>query len=109
RLQLPGLSLGPATSSGMDLADVLQQRRMGRHFSTDPVPHETLARIAAAARKAPSAGFSQGQRLVVVTDEGLKRRVAKGADEDEYPPPWGRWVGQGGAQFVPCAGEELYP
>jgi nitroreductase len=92
----------------VDFAEVLKRRRMVRHFSTEPVPDETLERIAAAARRAPSAGFSQGQRLVVVTDQDLKRRVAQGAAEEEYPPTWERWVSQCAAQFVPCVSEELY-
>ena len=92
----------------MDFADLLKKRRMVRRFSTDPVPRDALERITLAAKRAPSAGFSQGQRLLVVTDPDLKRRVAQGADEDEYPPVWERWVSRCGAQFVPCVSEELY-
>lgn len=57
---------------------------MVRRFSTDPVPREALERIAHAAKRAPSAGFSQGQRLVIVTDRALMGRVAQGADEESY-------------------------
>jgi len=66
---------------------------MVRRFSTDPVPREVLERIARAAKRAPSAGFSQGQRLVIVTDPALMRRVAEGADEDGYADiGYFRWV-----------------
>jgi nitroreductase len=92
----------------MDFADILKSRRMVRNFSTNPVPKDALERIAAAAKRAPSAGFSQGQRLVVVTDPELMQRVAKGADEDEYPAQWERWISRCGAQFVPCVSEQLY-
>ena len=41
---------------------------MVRHYLHEPVPPEALERIVATVRRAPSAGFSQGQRLLVVTD-----------------------------------------
>jgi len=82
---------------------------MVRRFKTDPVPREVLERIAAAAKRAPSAGFSQGQRLVIVTDPALMKRVAQGADEDDYADiGYYRWVSQCGAQFIPCVSEQLY-
>ena len=80
---------------------------MVRRFKTDPVPRESLERIARAAKRAPSAGFSQGQRLVIVTDPALMVRVAKGANE-EADVGYGRWVSQCGAQIVPCVSEQLY-
>jgi nitroreductase len=49
---------------------------MVRHYTGDPVPRETLERIAATVRRAPSAGFSQGQRLLVVDDEKLIAKLA---------------------------------
>ena len=52
-----------------------------------------LERIAdAAVVWAPSAGFSQGLRIVVVTDPGTRRRIATAAKEDELAArgqtPW---------------------
>jgi nitroreductase len=82
---------------------------MVRRFSIDPVPREALERIARAAKRAPSAGFSQGQRLVIVTDPALMARVAEGADEEGYADiGYDRWVSQCGAQIVPCVSEQLY-
>jgi FMN reductase [NAD(P)H] len=50
------------------------------------VPRETLERIVATVRRAPSAGFSQGQRLLVVDDPAL---IAQLADEDpDGVEPW---------------------
>ena len=93
----------------MEFADLLKKRRMVRRFSTDPVPRDALERIARAAKRAPSAGFSQGQRLVIVTDPALMARVAQGADEDDYADiGYYRWVSQCGAQFIPCVSEQLY-
>ena len=82
---------------------------MVRRFSTDPVPREALERIARAAKRAPSAGFSQGQRLVIVTDPALMARVAEGADESWYADiGYDRWVSQCAVQLVPCFSEQLY-
>lgn len=49
---------------------------MVRSYEPDPISRETIERIVETVRRAPSAGFSQGQRLVVVTDAGTRRRIA---------------------------------
>jgi nitroreductase len=69
------------------LYELLSQRRMVRHYTGAPVPRETLERIAATVRRAPSAGFSQGQRLLVVDDRELLRELAS-EQEDEGAEPW---------------------
>jgi FMN reductase [NAD(P)H] len=55
----------------VEFRDVLARRRMVRHYSTEPISRDSLERIVATVRRAPSAGFSQGQRLLVVTDREL--------------------------------------
>jgi len=57
---------------------------MVRHYLPDPIPHETIERVVSVVRRAPSAGFSQGHRLVVVTDEATRRELARLAGEEEY-------------------------
>ena len=52
----------------MEFADVVMKRRAVRRFEEGGVDREVLERIARLAQRTPSAGFSQGQRLVVVTD-----------------------------------------
>lgn len=60
------------------------RRRSVRTYADRPVPRAVLERIAnAAVVWAPSAGFSQGLRLVVVTDPDTRRRIATAAKEDE--------------------------
>ena len=61
---------------------------MVRHYTGEPVPRETLERIAATVRRAPSAGFSQGQRLLVVDDAELIAKLAALAGEEEGVEPW---------------------
>lgn len=68
----------------MEFADVLKRRRMVRNYTGDPVDREAVERIVARARKAPSGGFSQGNRFVVVTDAGMRARIAELAQESKY-------------------------
>jgi FMN reductase [NAD(P)H] len=62
---------------------------MVRHYEREPIPRETLERIVATVRRAPSAGFSQGQRLLVVDDPALLEQMAA-TDEDDPAgtEPW---------------------
>ena len=68
----------------MDFSDVVGRRRMVRRYRPDPVDPQAVDRIAATAMRGPSAGYSQGVRLVVVTDSNRRREIAKLCDEDEY-------------------------
>ena len=74
----------------MDLRDILRRRRMVRHYTGEAIPRETLERIVATVRRAPSAGFSQGQRLLVVDDPGLLADLAAlaGGPDDPELEPW---------------------
>src|SRR5438874_13582036 len=74
---------------------------MVRHFKPDPIPREKLERIAAAAQRAPSAGFSQGQRIVVVTERAQMKRVADIAGEPIYVSQGDHpWLSTCGAQIA---------
>ena len=68
----------------MTFRELLRQRRMVRHYLPDEIPRETLERIVSVVRRAPSGGFSQGHRLVVVTEPETRRELARLAGEDEY-------------------------
>jgi nitroreductase len=85
----------------VELRDVLQRRRMVRAYEPEPVPREHLERILASVHRAPSAGFSQGQRLIVVTDETRRRRLAEILGEES-------WVGNAPALIVVCVREDDY-
>jgi nitroreductase len=93
----------------MEFQRLIAKRRMVRNFSDQPVDRAVLERIAAAAQRAPSAGFSQGQRLVVVTDRLRQRKVAELAyGEDYVEAGFNPWILRGAAQFIPCVSEEVY-
>jgi nitroreductase len=51
----------------MEFAEVLRQRRMVRHYLDQPVDPDVVDRVLAAGLRAPSAGFSQGYGLLVLT------------------------------------------
>ena len=70
--------------------ELLKKRRMVRHYSGEPAPRETLERIVATVRRAPSAGFSQGQRILVVDDPELLAAIAALGDDPplEGVEPW---------------------
>jgi nitroreductase len=68
----------------LDLADLLKRRRMVRHYLPDPIPQETIERVVSVVRRAPSGGFSQGHRLVVVTAPETRLELARLAGEEEY-------------------------
>jgi nitroreductase len=93
----------------MEFQEVIRRRRMVRNFSDQPVAQDVIERLAAIAQRAPSAGFSQGQRLIVVTDEELRRRLGELSGDPSYEEMgFGRWISAAPVQFVPCVSEKVY-
>jgi len=68
----------------MEFSQVVTKRRMVRRYRTDPVPRAVVERILDAARRAPSAGFAQGQRFIVVTEPERRSAIGELADESLY-------------------------
>jgi nitroreductase len=93
----------------MELADILKRRRMVRSYLPDPVPREAIERIVATVRRAPSGGFSQGHRLVVVTEAETRRELARLAGEDEYVAAGGQaWISTAPVHVFVGTREESY-
>ena len=92
----------------MDFADVVMKRRAVRRFEEGGVDRKVIERIARLAQRTPSAGFSQGQRLVVVTDPVRRREVARICGEAYYEADFGPWISECAAQFIPCVSEAIY-
>jgi nitroreductase len=93
----------------MEFADVLRQRKMVRNYTDEPVEREVVERIVAQGRKAPSGGFSQGLRLVVVTEEATRRRIAELAQEPEYVAQgFQPWISMAPVHVVVGMREESY-
>jgi nitroreductase len=96
-------------ASIMELSDVLRRRKMVRNYTDEPVPREVVERIVARGRKAPSGGFSQGLRMVVVTDEATRRRIAELAGEAEYlEQGFDPWISRAPVHVVVGTREEDY-
>ena len=79
----------------MDFVDVVMKRRAVRRFEEGGVERDVIERIARLAQRTPSAGFSQGQRLIVVTEPERRREVARLCGEEEYEADFGRAVDLG--------------
>ena len=93
----------------MQFEELVMRRRTVRRFEDAPVARGVLEKIAALAQRTPSAGFSQGQRLVIVTDPEQRRRVAGTCGEAGYAEAgFGNWISECAAQFIPCVSEQVY-
>lgn len=80
-----------------------------RNYQTDAVPREALERIVARGRKIPSAGHSQGMRIVVVTAEATRQAIAELAGEAMYVSMGHEpWISRAPAHIVVCVREEDY-
>jgi nitroreductase len=58
----------------MEFQEVVRRRRMVRTFTDEPVPTAALDRILGNALRGPSAGFSQGQAFLVLTEAADRER-----------------------------------
>jgi nitroreductase len=76
----------------VEFKEILKRRRMVRAYETEPIPRNAIERIVGTVLRAPSGGFSQGHRLLVVTEPGTRRRIAELFDEAasvaEGREPW---------------------
>jgi nitroreductase len=82
---------------------------MVRRYVPEAVPEQVLRRIVETARRGPSAGFTQGQAFVVVTDPGLRREIAALAGEGAYVARgFQPWVSEAPAHVVVCTSEQDY-
>lgn len=93
----------------MELQEAVARRRMVRNYTDEPVDPAAIERIVDTARRAPSAGFSQGQRFVVVTHGDRRRAIAELGDEAAYVADgFDPWMSRAPVHVVPCADERAY-
>ncbi len=94
----------------MEFAELVRKRRIVRHFKPDPIDPEIIDRMLDLARRVPSAGFTQGQDFIVVTDPGMKRAVGRLCGEQKhYETGFGHpWISEAPVQVIPCANEGAY-
>lgn len=93
----------------MELNDIVRRRRMVRNYTGEPVSEASIQRIVDAGVRAPSAGFSQGQRFVVVTDAETRMAVATAGGEQQYVElGFDPWISVAPVHIVICADPQAY-
>lgn len=93
----------------MEFQEVVRKRRMVRHFTNEPVEAEVLQRILDLARHAPSAGYTQGQSFIVVTQPEIKQKIADLCGEEEYAVSgFHPFISEAPVLIVPCTSETAY-
>jgi len=93
----------------MDFSEILRRRRMVRSYLPDAVTPDAIDRIVATVRRAPSAGFSQGHRIVVVTEPSTRAELARLAGEEEYVAAGGQaWISAAPVHLFVGVREESY-
>lgn len=89
--------------------DLVRRRRIVRNYTAEPVDPAAIERILDAARRGPSAGFSQGVSFVVVTDQKTRQRLAELCHEPEYVADgFDPWISRAPVHVVVCASESVY-
>lgn len=93
----------------MDFTEVVLKRRMVRHFTSESVAPEVIERMLELARHAPSAGFTQGQSFVVVTQPHLKQAIAHICHETSYTScGFHSFISEAPVLVIPCTSEAAY-
>jgi nitroreductase len=93
----------------MEFAEVVRKRKMIRSYLDRPVEPGALERILDVARRAPSAGHSQGQYLVVVTEAATRKAIAELGNEAHYVASgMSPWMSTAPVHVVVCIREDEY-
>lgn len=93
----------------MDFEEIVRKRRMVRHFQDEPIPEAVLLRILDLARHGPSAGYTQGQDFILVTDPEARLAIAQLAGEESYVQSgFHPFISGAPALIVPCTNEAAY-
>jgi len=93
----------------LEFGDVARQRRMVRNYTDDPVDPRAVDRIVAFGSRAPSAGFTQGQSFVIVTDAATRHAIAELAGEEGYVEHgFDPWISKAPVHVVVCVSESAY-
>ena len=93
----------------MELKDAILKRRMVRNFADKPIPPEIIERIVDLTRHAPSAGFTQGQAFIVVTQPELRKAIAATCQEEEYVKGgFDPFISKAPVLLIPCTSELAY-
>lgn len=93
----------------MEFDQVVTRRRMTRNFADLPISADKLERIVDNARRGPSAGFTQGQDFVVVTDTDMRKSIAEICGEQDYVEiGFSPFISRAPVLIIPCTSEAAY-
>lgn len=95
----------------MELAEVVRRRRMVRRYSPEPVDPAAVERMLDAARRAPSAGFTQGWGFLVLDTPADVARFWSAATPPEpaaAPDRWLRGMRAAPVVIVPFSSAQAY-
>ena len=93
----------------MELRDAITRRRMVRRTSAEPLAVERVLTLLDLARRAPSAGFSQGQSFVVLTQQHRRSALAAAAGEQGYVERrFDPWLSVAPVHIIPCVDHRAY-
>ena len=93
----------------MEFRDVVLKRRMVRNFADRPVDPVLIDQILDLTRHAPSAGFTQGQSFIIVTDPEKKKAIARTCEEEEYVKRgFAPFISGAPVLLIPCTSETAY-
>jgi nitroreductase len=93
----------------MEFGEVVRRRRMFRNYTSEPVDRAALDRIASSMLRIPSAGFTQGVSVVVVTDAERRATIAELAAEEHYVAAgFEPWISKAPAHIAVCVSEADY-
>jgi len=93
----------------MEFQDVVRKRRMVRNFEDRPVPREVIERLLDNARRAPSAGYTQGWAFLVLDGPEQTARFWDATFPDRNEVDF-RWPGLFKAPLliVPLSNKSVY-
>lgn len=93
----------------MDFTELISKRRMVRNFTDEAVDDEVLERILDIGQRGPSAGFTQGQDFIIVTDPEMKQKLAELCTEKSYVEAgFDPFISKAPVLIVPCTNERAY-
>lgn len=93
----------------MEFRDTVLKRRMVRNFADRPVDPAIIDRILELTRHAPSAGFTQGQAFIVVTQPETRKAIADTCEEEEYVARgFAPFISKAPVLLIACTSEAAY-
>ncbi|MDA8196099.1 MAG: nitroreductase family protein [Actinomycetota bacterium] len=69
----------------MEFYEVIRKRRVRRHFVDTEIPREVVDRIVWAIGRAPSAGYTQGNRILVIHSKSAREKFWEYCSTENWP------------------------